>query len=564
MAAVGGGQAAPPPKADMAPVLQQLNLASLRTRTQDLHNAISRILHAFTTQPSLKWSEVLGQFAMVNVELLNLVEDIKPILKVFVVYPKNVNAENSTILPIMLSSKLLPEMEAEEAIMKEQILSGISSLPVHAQNEKIQRQIETVRVVCDAAEKVLQEARKVYGLSTRQGPVSLTTLDKAQAARIAEQEKLIRAASNFGDGLRIPPDQQQMASVLPSHIASALGTDGGLGLRGSLSALPPSGLIRSTVPQQLTNPHLSRANPLQNIVGTGNLPGVASAATPSQFVNSPRSSTGNFNAPSPQQQQLQQIQQQQQQQQQQHQQQQAVIMQRQQQKFQQLQKQQLQAQVQQNQQLRQPGTPPIPQGQATVQQQGQVSQQHLLQHHQQPKLQQNQFQQLQQQQQQLHYQALQQLQAQQQQSLQQQSLHQQLQSSQLQSPQQNTLLQANQGRSQLNQLGTMSPLYGNPQSSLLPSGLMASMNQGGQSQAAMMQQQYLQGNQSQRNLSTQMLSDPSMYNIGNIGMAGTGAQASSTLALPLQQQLAGQATYSGIFNANQGTSFGQQRQQPPP
>ncbi len=39
---------------------------------------------------------MLGQFAMVNVELLNLVEDIKPILKVFVVYPKNVNKENST------------------------------------------------------------------------------------------------------------------------------------------------------------------------------------------------------------------------------------------------------------------------------------------------------------------------------------------------------------------------------------------------------------------------------------------------------------------------------------
>jgi hypothetical protein len=55
MAAVGSGQAAPPPKADMAPVLQQLNLASLRTRTQDLRNANSRILHAFTTQPSLKW-----------------------------------------------------------------------------------------------------------------------------------------------------------------------------------------------------------------------------------------------------------------------------------------------------------------------------------------------------------------------------------------------------------------------------------------------------------------------------------------------------------------------------
>jgi hypothetical protein len=136
--ATPGGQAqaavaAPPgqaaPRTDMAPVLQQLNLASLRTRTQDLHNAISRILHSFHTLPALKWlgfltlvsplpslcsldhvmvlilkshkcgacrSEVLGQFAMVNVELLNLVEDIKPILKMFVVYPKNVNAENAT------------------------------------------------------------------------------------------------------------------------------------------------------------------------------------------------------------------------------------------------------------------------------------------------------------------------------------------------------------------------------------------------------------------------------------------------------------------------------------
>lgn len=58
-AAVGQGQAAPVQAAatrtDMAPVLQQLNLASLRTRTNDLHNAISRILHSFHTLPSLKW-----------------------------------------------------------------------------------------------------------------------------------------------------------------------------------------------------------------------------------------------------------------------------------------------------------------------------------------------------------------------------------------------------------------------------------------------------------------------------------------------------------------------------
>lgn len=38
---------------------------------------------------------MLGQFAMVNVELLNLIDDVKPILKMFVVYPKTVNAENA-------------------------------------------------------------------------------------------------------------------------------------------------------------------------------------------------------------------------------------------------------------------------------------------------------------------------------------------------------------------------------------------------------------------------------------------------------------------------------------
>jgi hypothetical protein len=35
-------------------------------------------------------------FAMVNVEMLQLVDDIKPILKAYVVCPKNVNADNAT------------------------------------------------------------------------------------------------------------------------------------------------------------------------------------------------------------------------------------------------------------------------------------------------------------------------------------------------------------------------------------------------------------------------------------------------------------------------------------
>ena len=39
--------------------------------------------------------DVLGQFSMVSMELFNIVEDINKVNKGFVVYPKNVNAENA-------------------------------------------------------------------------------------------------------------------------------------------------------------------------------------------------------------------------------------------------------------------------------------------------------------------------------------------------------------------------------------------------------------------------------------------------------------------------------------
>ena len=41
------------------------------------------------------------------------------------------------VLPITLSSKLLPAMEVEETTKREQLLSGIANLPVPTQIEKI-------------------------------------------------------------------------------------------------------------------------------------------------------------------------------------------------------------------------------------------------------------------------------------------------------------------------------------------------------------------------------------------------------------------------------------------
>lgn len=58
-----------------------------------------------------------------------------------------------------------------------------------------------IAAACESAEKVLTDTRKAYGFGTRQGPTIAPTLDKAQAAKIQEQESILRAAVNYGEGV---------------------------------------------------------------------------------------------------------------------------------------------------------------------------------------------------------------------------------------------------------------------------------------------------------------------------------------------------------------------------
>jgi hypothetical protein len=59
---------------------------------------------------------------MVSMELFNIVEDIKKVSKPFVVYPRNVNAENATsmwfllqLLQLLLNICLLPVIQTDPA-----------------------------------------------------------------------------------------------------------------------------------------------------------------------------------------------------------------------------------------------------------------------------------------------------------------------------------------------------------------------------------------------------------------------------------------------------------------
>ncbi|CAD5317994.1 unnamed protein product [Arabidopsis thaliana] len=302
-------QPPPPPVAEkLNPKLEkELNLESLKTRAVSLAKAIARILEDFDaygrTNTTPKWQDILGQYSMVNLELFNIVEEVKRVSNAFVVLPKNVNAMNAAILPVMLSSKLLPEMETDDNAKREQLLQGVQSLPIPMQIERLKARMDMIAAACENAERVLADTRKAYGFGTRQGPSMLPTMDKGQAAKIQEQEKMLRDAVNDGKGTQLPPDQRQITTALPPHLADVLiiNDAGKIALPGQSNNINNQGMMQVSGTQFVGRSAASPSGP--NFDNT---------TSPLPYSNSPRA-TGMVNVPSPQHQiQQQQFQQQQQ------------------------------------------------------------------------------------------------------------------------------------------------------------------------------------------------------------------------------------------------------------
>ena len=65
---------------------------------------------------------------------------------------------------------------------------------------KSENRIDAIGATCSCAEKAVNDSRKVYALGTRHTPGIIPPMDKVQVAKIEEQEKLLRAAANLGEG----------------------------------------------------------------------------------------------------------------------------------------------------------------------------------------------------------------------------------------------------------------------------------------------------------------------------------------------------------------------------
>lgn len=101
------------------------------------------------------------------------------------------------------SANTLTDWEVEgklELFEKRFVFSSYKFIGFFLMLSSSQSRIDMIGAACESAEKVLADTRKAYCFGTRQGPQILPTLDKGQALKIQEQENLLRAAVNSGEG----------------------------------------------------------------------------------------------------------------------------------------------------------------------------------------------------------------------------------------------------------------------------------------------------------------------------------------------------------------------------
>mmetsp|Transcript_1272 Transcript_1272/g.4165 ORF Transcript_1272/g.4165 Transcript_1272/m.4165 type:complete len:185 (+) Transcript_1272:5192-5746(+) len=91
----------------------QLNLRAQRQRAQDLAERIDSLVDRLKFAPdTVRFSDIADTMAVLNVQLHQLQEELRPVCHHYVLHPKSVNAQNAATLPVMLASMPYPEQQA--------------------------------------------------------------------------------------------------------------------------------------------------------------------------------------------------------------------------------------------------------------------------------------------------------------------------------------------------------------------------------------------------------------------------------------------------------------------
>eukprot|EP00850_Spirogloea_muscicola_P025505 SM003327S12428 [mRNA] locus=s3327:3:1285:- [translate_table: standard] len=191
-------------------------------------------------------------------------------------------AESLQVLRMAMAAVVEPLSAAWPAILLSYLSLTWASSAWRRLAPPSQRQVDDVRAACEAAERIIADARKAHGLGRpaagSSGGAEASPPDKKQLSRAAEQEKLLRMSALAGEGLRLPAAQlaQQRQQVkLPPHLARSPTT--------AAPAAPPA----SPSPQA-SSPGAARLPAGRGAVqGRGTPPSGLSAGSPLQGGGAP-------------------------------------------------------------------------------------------------------------------------------------------------------------------------------------------------------------------------------------------------------------------------------------
>ena len=157
----------------------QLNLRAQHQRAQELAGLIDSLVERLNFAPdTVSFSDVADKMAVLNVQLHQLQEELRPVSYHYVLHPKSVNAQNAATLPVMLASMPYPDQQAR----CDEVLKGVTT-----DYEEWKSFTEGISAGNSRKAARRRGARGVLGSDTAQIPVAANT---PLSLNDAEQELL--------------------------------------------------------------------------------------------------------------------------------------------------------------------------------------------------------------------------------------------------------------------------------------------------------------------------------------------------------------------------------------
>lgn len=116
------------------------NPLQVRSRAEELRRSMDQLGVALSLAADrVAWADALERFGVLCVQWAQLEPEVRPLLKHYVAHPVSVNQSNAAALPILLASRGLPDAEAADAALLEDLhaRAATAHLPVDQQLSKI-------------------------------------------------------------------------------------------------------------------------------------------------------------------------------------------------------------------------------------------------------------------------------------------------------------------------------------------------------------------------------------------------------------------------------------------